>query len=283
MSFCIPARYVIRTGTLWAVLLSCLSVAPASASGEAVTALTDEVSDRIITLLYVGGKDNDAARGVRQGVSEGQLQGRFLNFSVRLIERADASSASAVTAADVIIADLPAADLSRLAQSAASNVPVINISAYDEKLRTGCHAHLLHTIATDAMLTAATRAWRAKKKSDTGDAVVWHPDFKKFAARDLNKRYKKAHGLAMNSIAWAGWAASRSVVDAYAQGGLTAVQSLARPDRGGFIFDGQKGSKMSFLPNGQMQQLLLIQSDDRLLGEAPGLYPAKDIASADCR
>ena len=267
-------RYTTSLITLTALslLLLCVPLQHARAQTPSADTSSDK---RVMTILSIGDKNRDYASGVRQGVQEGELQGRFLGFSIKLIEQETVPSDLSAVKADAIITALPERVVLNMLRSLPSDTPVINVLSRSDSLRDSCQPNLLHTVPSNSMLTDATVAWNKKKPDTSGSATAWHPDFKKFAARDLNKRYKAAHQKAMTPAAWAGWAASRSMADAYARGGLDSIKALTQADRGGFIFDGQKGHDMSLLPNGQLQQVLITEgADGQLLGEAPGLYPA---------
>src|SRR5690606_5820048 len=140
-----------------------------------------------------------------------------------------------------------------------------------------------HTIPSDAMLAAAVAQW--KKTSDKGSvsAQAWHPDFVKFAARDLNKRYQESWGHDMDDLSWAAWAAVRIVADAAANLPDASTSERLEYMRSEMEFDGQKGDYMTFRETGQLRQLLLVVVDGELAGEAPvrGTAASDDLDSLD--
>ena len=56
-------------------------------------------------------------------------------------------------------------------------------------------------------------AGREKSRLPDVEAWAWHPKFVRYAARDLNKRFLRVQGVAMDDDAWAGWAAIRMVAE----------------------------------------------------------------------
>jgi hypothetical protein len=99
----------------------------------------------------------------------------------------------------------------------------------------------------------------------------------KFAARDLNKRYKAAWEVDMDDEAWAAWAAVRIFSDAVANMPEGTVAERLSYIRNDLEFDGQKGAYMTFRATGQLRQPLLIVENGELAGEAP----VRGVAASD--
>ena len=166
-----------------------------------------------IRLAYVGSTDESAWLGVLQGQHEANIQGRFLdqNYVVEGMTREALEQADPQPAAIVAAGDMSAL---RSLSEAMPGVAVFNVTAGDDALRQSCTTNLLHVQPSDAMRSDAVAQWRQKNLDASVEAWAWHPKFVKYAARDLNKRFLKVQGVAMNDDAWAGWAAVRMVAEA---------------------------------------------------------------------
>lgn len=219
-------------------------------------------------LVYFVGAQDSALLGARQGISEAQLQGRFLQQDYRLVQFTDAAALPRPIPAVAIVTNLPAAPLLQLARERA-DVPVFNVGADEDSLRTACLPNLLHVQPSQRMKADALAQWRERHPQSKARAQAWHHGFKKFAARDLNKRFRKAFDTAMDDAAWAGWAAVKMASDLLARGTAGDANTLLRQLRTALTFDGQKGDAMDFRANGQLRQLVLLVEDDRPVGEAP--------------
>lgn len=219
---------------------------------------------------FISDSNSSALSGAEQGISEANLQGQFLGKKYTLEKFSTADLDKIQTNRYVaILTALPAKQL--LSVSSAINThAVFNLTAKDNDLRQSCSPNLLHTIGSSKMYEDAKQQWLQKKPDAKITVSGWHPDFVKFAARDLNKRYKKAFSQAMDEQAWSGWAAVKMTSDLIARGIDTKPASILNILKTELAFDGQKGINMNFRPNGQLRQILLIADDSgKLLGEAP--------------
>ena len=137
-----------------------------------------------------------------------------------------------------------------------------------------CQLGLFYTAPSEAMRADAREQWTGRGGEEPARIEAWHPSLVKFAARDLNKRYRERFGVAMDSQAWSAWAAARSLGEAVLRTRSVDPASLANYLAGEFSFDGQKGVALTFRPNGQLRQpLYLIDGNDRVVGEAPLAAP----------
>ncbi len=236
-----------------------------------------------IQYAFIGDAKSSAYKGVEQGIIEANLQGRFLGQTYSL-RRFDDSDLSHIKADEyiAIIAALNADTLRRLS-SAFPNHPVLNISIHDDALRQTCTANMLHVIPGNKMLNDAKQQWLQKNPGEPVHSSGWHDDFKKFAARDLNKRYRKRFSVSMDQYAWAGWAAVKMTSDSVAREGITSANALLKYLRSEeMAFDGQKGLNMTFRDTGQLRQLILLSdAEGELIGEAPvrGIAKPGDVDS----
>ncbi len=232
-----------------------------------------------ITLLFVGPVESSAYRGAQQGLAEAQAQGEFLGQHYTLAVQAT-PSATPLTAAAVIAA----VDPTGLRKLAAANpdLPILNVSLTEDALRRECRANLFFVLPSAEMQAAAVAQWQTANPTAAGViARAWHASLEKYAAAQLNKRYRSTFAHAMDDQAWAGWAAVKLLSDTVAREASAEPAVLLEALRTKLAFDGQKGVDMSFRPDGQLRQPLLLIADDKVIGEAPvrGVAEAEDLDS----
>ncbi len=219
--------------------------------------------------VYVGDEGSSALLGVKQGLKEANLQGQFLNQKYNL----DVISSAKVTEHDFsgYIAILTAVDINtyKALTSTHPDMPVFNLSINDDDLRAECINNALHTIPSLRMKSDAEKQWKKKETDSDARAQAWHHDFKKFAARDLNKRFKKNHKIEMDDYAWAGWAAVKMTSDTVARTNIVNTSEMLNYLKQDLVFDGQKGSNMNFRETGQLRQLMLLIENNKIVAEAP--------------
>ena len=234
---------------------------------SAAASATDVIE---VSFAYIGDAGNSAHSGVVRGIYEANLQGRFLGQNYTLQEfSADSMDAIDPDKFIAIIVATNAGDLRR-AGARFKDHAIFNVSVHDNVLREECSSNLLHVIPSARMLADARDQWLQKNPDAEITVSGWHPQFVKFAARDLNKRYKKQFSQPMDQYAWAGWAAVKMASDSVARKNITEPGSMLEFLKTGLTFDGQKGLDMNFRDTGQMRQLLMITGPDgELLGEAP--------------
>lgn len=222
-----------------------------------------------VNFAFVGENDHPALLGVTQGLEESNLQGQFLNqkYNLGIVSSKDISTynfskyIAVLTAVDVdtfkkLSADLP-------------DTPIFNLTARNNDLRTACIKNALHIIPSDRMTEDAKAQWKRKFPDSNASVQAWHPDFVKFAARDLNKRFKKNHKVTMNDYSWSGWAAVKMTSDTVARTQITDPGKMLNYLKTELSFDGQKGIGMTFRETGQLRQPLLLVEDNKIIAEAP--------------
>jgi ABC-type branched-subunit amino acid transport system substrate-binding protein len=181
-----------------------------------------------------------------------------------------------------VIAATDAETLQRLsAKFATAGVVVLNLTADDEALRQACISNLLHIAPSARMKADAVAQWQKKRPMAQVEAWAWHEEFTKFAAGELNNRFRKAHGIPMDNNAWAGWAALKILSEAVARAQTTEPPRILAYLRNGLRFDGQKGVAQTFRDTGQLRQPLLLVENGKLVGEAPvpGVVDSNDLDS----
>lgn len=247
--------------------------------------LTAALSAAEVKIAYVGPpmQGDSSGKGAILGLKEAQLQGAFLGVEYSLTA-AELGDLAVLRGADaILVAGTPGRVLAVVEAVSEQGVPVFNIAAPQDTLRTACAPNLLHTIPSDAMLATAVAQWKQTSDASSVAAQAWHPDFVKFAARDLNKRYQEAAGSDMDDESWAAWAAVRIIADAAVNLPEGTIAERLEYMRSEMEFDGQKGDYMTFRDTGQLRQLLLVVVDGELAGEAPvrGVAASDDLDSLD--
>jgi len=222
-----------------------------------------------IDFAYVGEEDHTALLGVQQGLYEANLQGQFLgqNYQLDIISPAEALNSGY----SKYIAVLTAVDINTFNKISdqLADIAVFNLSLEDDILRTACLPNALHTIPSSRMKADAVAQWQQKKPGSNVTAQAWHGDFVKFAARDLNKRFKKGQNATMDDTAWAAWAAVKMTSDSVARENISDAKQMLEHLKTNLSFDGQKGSNMNFRETGQLRQLILLVEDGKIVAEAP--------------
>ena len=216
-------------------------------------------------LAYSGPESSAALQGLRLGVEESNVQGEFLSVKLTL---AVSSGEPVPSNAIAVFADQRGriADLAAKAGGRA----VFNLSDDSDTLRSACLGNALHVIPSARMKSDAVSQWKARETDASVSAEAWHAGAVKFAARDLNKRYKERFGTEMDSLAWAGWFAARAVGDTLMREPGANASELLRLLKEADGLDGQKGDPHSFRASGQLRQpLVLVGANGELLGEAP--------------
>ncbi|MBI5617266.1 MAG: hypothetical protein HY943_13335 [Gammaproteobacteria bacterium] len=230
-------------------------------------------------LVVVGKSGTPSVEGAAQGIAEAKQQGEFLGqqFELSIVPTPDAVPADGVAAILTTGQD----DVARELAKRHPNVPVLNLAAQDDALRARCAPNLFHVIPSTSMLNDAVAQWRKQHPDAQVAARAWHPKFEKYAASQLNLRFEKRFEHPMDDTAWSGWAGVKLVTDLIAQTRNAAPAMLVEALRTKLAFDGQKGSTMSFRPNGQLSQPILLVAGEKIVGEAPvrGVADVDDLAS----
>lgn len=227
-----------------------------------------------VTLAFIGPDRGSARQGAQQGLAEAQAQGEFLGQHYVL-------ATGATRDATAFVADVPPTELLALAR-AHPGIPVLNVGSDDDAVRRTCLPNLLHVLPSREMRAAAEAQWAAARPGEPpATARAWHPSFEKYAAAQLNKRYRETFAAAMDDAAWAGWAAVKLVSDTVAREQSAQPGTVLEALRERLAFDGQKGVDLDFRKDGQLRQPLLLVRDDVIVEEAPvrGVADVEDLDS----
>ena len=229
-------------------------------------ALADVIDVR---LYYVGPTDGSVWRGMQQGLEEANLQGEFLGqkYELHAVTEKELAGLDSVTA---ILLATDADHVLSIAKSAKYNhIPVFNLSSDADSLRSACVPNLLNIPASQKMKADALAQWLKEHPESKAHVQGWHEDFEKFAASQLNIRFKKSQGVAMDDGAWAGWAAIKLLSDTVARTQTTDATKMLTYLKNDIAFDGQKGAGATFRNTGQLRQLVLLIDDNKIVAEAP--------------
>lgn len=223
-----------------------------------------------VTMHYVGPTEGSAWLGVQQGVNEANLQGQFLGqaYSIKPVTVDELATMSDITA--VLVAGDAATVFQVAEMPALADVAVFNITATDDALRQACLPNLLNVTASEQMRKNALAQWDSKNKDQKVSVQGWHEKFKKFAASQLNNRFKEAHGVIMDDDSWAGWVPPKMIADTVARTQSADADSMLAYLKNELAFDSQKGAGATFRETGQLRQLLLlIDEENKIAAEAP--------------
>jgi hypothetical protein len=112
-----------------------------------------------------------------------------------------------------------------------------------------------------------TALWRADHPNTNGRAQLWHYSFKKYAAAQLNKRFKKTAGKSMSDESWSSWAAVKLFSDVAAKSANPGTLLLNPKETSTLAFDGQKGVDLNFNSELELLQPLLIIDNGTIVSE----------------
>lgn len=253
-SFSLPKKY---TGFFFVLILLFSSVP------KDVFALVE------VRFAYIGDESHSSLLGIRQGLIEANLQGQFLGQKYMLdVVSTENSTITDFSGYIAVITAVKYDHFVKLSDHLPA-IPLFNLSITDDSLRSLCLPNALHVIPSNRMKADAVKQWQQKESGSQVTAQAWHGDFVKFAARDLNKRFKKKNHQPMDDYAWAGWAAVKMTSDSVARENITEAKNMLNYLKTSLNFDGQKGSSMNFRETGQLRQLLLLVQQDKIVAEAP--------------
>ncbi len=246
-----------------------------------LSASVSAADDLEINIAYFGGSEHSPYLGVVQGISEANIQGEFLGqkyigknyIQTNLIPVRDPEPAAILTDVDV--------ESLRILSQLNPDVPIFNLSEAHDIVRQLCLPNVFHVIPSAQMKIDAEAQWKKKNPESKAIAHAWHSDFKKYAAKQLNNRFREASLQNMDDYSWAGWAAVKILADAVVRTGSVDPEKLLNFLKNDLVFDGNKGVKMTFRSTGQLRQLLILVEDGKIVGEAPvrGVVDRHDLDS----
>jgi ABC-type branched-subunit amino acid transport system substrate-binding protein len=222
-----------------------------------------------VKIHYVGPTEGSTWLGLQQGLDEANLQGEFLGQEYEIVPITLAAAETAHINTALLIALSVEDILAVAALPHLAEVPIINVQSKADSLRTACMPNLLHTPVSNKMQQDALAQWLAKEPDSKAQPQGWHHTFRKFAASQLNGRFKKSHNVDMDDNAWASWAAVKVLSDTVARLKDSEASVVLPFLRNEIAFDGQKGVGSTFRETGQLRQILLLVEEDKIVAEAP--------------
>ncbi len=222
-----------------------------------------------VTIHYVGPTEGSVWLGMQQGLDEANIQGEFLGqkYSLQPVTIEELNQLDSVTAILLAVDAEQVLDVALEKKFIA--VPVINIVSDSDLLRSACLPNLLSITASQKMKQDAVAQMLNKDPESKAHAQGWHQDFRKFAASQLNSRFKKAQGQIMDDDSWAGWAAVKLLSDTVARTQSIDAAVILNYLKNDIAFDGQKGAGATFRDTGQLRQLVLLVENNKIVTEAP--------------
>jgi hypothetical protein len=117
----------------------------------------------------------------------------------------------------------------------------------------------------------------ARSGQGAGRVVDWHPSLARYGASELNERFHRRFGTAMDEEAWHAWVAVKAATEA----ALRAQENLA-VGLGKLVFDGHLGAPLRFDERGALVHPLFLVRDDgtqvgRLVGPLAATTPTTSV------
>jgi ABC-type branched-subunit amino acid transport system substrate-binding protein len=102
------------------------------------------------------------------------------------------------------------------------------------------------------------------QRPDGSHVELWHASLDRFGAEQLNQRFERRFGSAMDSDAWAGWIAMKILAESALRARGQTPSALARALADSKArFDGHKGRSLAFDPTtGVLVQPLYVVARD---------------------
>jgi ABC transporter substrate binding protein (PQQ-dependent alcohol dehydrogenase system) len=99
-------------------------------------------------------------------------------------------------------------------------------------------------------------------------ALAWHPQFERYGAPQLSKRFFRLAKRSMTSQDWAAWVATKSIVTWAIQNPTASSPTIGQ--LGGLVVDGYKGVSLQYRSwDRQLRQPLLLTDGQGVLDMAP--------------
>ena len=207
-----------------------------------------------------------ALRGITLGIEEARLTAQLFGWEVLAVKHPDNLSPEEgvqfLTRAGVtaIVGNLTGP----LQRSPATGGPLL-IDVGPRRRRVGCDHRTFHVLP---MLDSAVMLKNKEARpANHTDVIAWDSSLQRFGAAQLNERYRRRFGVAMDEHAWAGWMSTKLVLDAAMKiksSEPCALQRFLVTDAA--RFDGHKGVSLFFDP--QTHELVQPLYVRRKVGEA---------------
>lgn len=216
-------------------------------------------------IVFDGSKETDAWLGLQQGIEEANTQGKFLNLKYIIANFNDLASIQD-KASTIIVSARSALRNSELATKY-PNIPVFAVLPSSSAQSRPCAKNILYISPSSQIMNKVTTLWRAGHPNGNGRAQLWHYTFRKYAAAQLNKRFKKTAEKPMSDDSWSAWAAVKLFSDVAAKNANPSTQLLNPKETSTLAFDGQKGVDLNFNSELELLQPLLIVDNGIIVSE----------------
>ena len=227
--------------------------------------LTGGALAKELNIIFDGSKETDAWLGLLQGIKEANTQGKFLNLQYIIVDfsrLADIQDKSST----IIVSARSARRNSELATKYPS-IPIFSVIPSSSVQSRPCAKNILYTRPSSQVMKKVTTLWRAEHPNRNGHARLWHYTFKKYAAAQLNKRYKKTTDKSMSDESWSSWAAVKLFSDVAAKSAKPSTLLLNPQKTRTLAFDGQKGVDLNFNSELELLQPMLIIDNEIIVSE----------------
>lgn len=230
-----------------------------------------------VSISFIGDPASQAYKGSKQGLDEANLQGEFLGQKY-ILTTTTLDELEQASGAAFILTALNEAD-TRLVAERFPKTPIFNLTEKSDALRNACLPALFHVIPSEKMGADAIAQYQQKNPDAAVTAHAWNDKFRKYAAKQVNNRYKENMGEPMTDEAWTGWMALKIVADAVVRTNGVDAEKLTAFLHNDLLIDGSKGLKQTFRPNGQLRQMVMLAQDGKVVGEAPVRGVSSDLDS----
>ncbi|HEX8363415.1 MAG TPA: PQQ-dependent catabolism-associated beta-propeller protein [Longimicrobium sp.] len=210
---------------------------------------------RVAYVAQAGERGKTALGGAELGAEEAERAAALVGKHFQMLTATAGGPGEARRAAErllkrgafAVVGGGDAATCRALADAArARGALFVNVGCREDALRGTLGARAFHVEGSETMYRGAG-----------SPAVLWHAGLSRYGAAQLNERYRRRFGGAMEGEGWASWMAIKLLWEAAHRAGTADPGRLAAYLAGDARFDGHKGEPLSFgARDRQLQQPL---------------------------
>ena len=227
--------------------------------------ITVNVLGKELNVIFDGSKETDAWFGLTQGIKEANTQGKFLNLKYTVVDFNHLARTKDSTST-IIISTRSSRRNGELAREYPS-IPIFSVLPSSNTPSRPCAKNILYTRPSSQVMKKVTDLWRIEHPNTNARAQLWHHSFKKYAAAQLNKRFKITADKSMSDESWSSWAAVKLFSDVAARSNNPSALLLNPKETSTLAFDGQKGVDLNFNSELELLQPVLIIENDIIISE----------------